>query len=151
AEALAACRAGRGQYPDDPELLFWEGVLLRDHGDLAGAAACAERLAATPPAPHLTGAGEGVQTYKARQVLGEGDRAQGRAPAAEEQWRQALAAAPRFAPARLRLAELFADQGRWGELDEALAGLGDEPHLADEAGLLRARGLLARREFAAAR
>ena len=33
-EALAACQEGRGYYPDDAQLLFQEGILRRDLGDL---------------------------------------------------------------------------------------------------------------------
>src|SRR5262249_44267069 len=38
-EALAACRAGREHYPDDAELLFLEGLRLRDLGNRVAAAA----------------------------------------------------------------------------------------------------------------
>ena len=38
--ALAACVAGRSLAPDDAGLLFSEGLLRRDRGDLDGAEAC---------------------------------------------------------------------------------------------------------------
>jgi len=43
-EALAVCQQGRRVYPDDPELLFVEGILRKDDGDLAGAVAALESL-----------------------------------------------------------------------------------------------------------
>jgi Glycosyl transferase family 2 len=49
-EALAVCLEGRGQFPDDPELLFAEGLVRRDLGDLAGAEACLRRLLERDPA-----------------------------------------------------------------------------------------------------
>jgi tetratricopeptide (TPR) repeat protein len=36
-EALAACLAGRNDHPEDADLLFLSGLLLRQQGDLAGA------------------------------------------------------------------------------------------------------------------
>ncbi len=150
-EALAACRAGRGHFPDDAELLFWEALVFRDHGDLAAAEANLLRLLRLPPGVHLAGADEGMQTYKARILLGEVCQQQGRLGEAEAQWRQVLAERPEYVPAWQRLAELFAGQGRWDELDQALPHLADQPHLADDVAVLRARGLLARQSFAAAR
>src|SRR5439155_25293565 len=46
-EALAACRAGRGVYPDDVELLFQEGLALRELGDVPGAIWCWKDCIAT--------------------------------------------------------------------------------------------------------
>ena len=40
----AACRSGRAVYPDDAELLFQEGLILRGLGDWSGAEACLLRL-----------------------------------------------------------------------------------------------------------
>jgi hypothetical protein len=40
----AVCLDGRGRYPDDLELLFAEGLVRRDLGDLRGAEACLVRL-----------------------------------------------------------------------------------------------------------
>lgn len=96
--------------------------------------------------------------------------ATGAAPApgaeAEARWRAALAERPASAPVLLGLAELFLAQGRWDELDEVLRRLesgaaGGELEQAyrrleaglegPQAGVLRARGHLACKRFAAAR
>jgi tetratricopeptide (TPR) repeat protein len=150
-EALAICRAGQALFPQDAELLFWEGMLLREQKNLDGAVVCLQRLLEIPAAPHFTGADEGMRTYKARHYLGEIYRDQGRPAEAEAQWRAVLAERPAFVPAWQRLAELFAGQGRWAELDEAAAHLQGDPQAALEVVVLQARGQMAQGQFAAAR
>lgn len=150
-EALTACRSGRQRFPEEPELLFWEALLLRDHGDLNGAETHLRRLLAMPPGVHLAGADEGMQSYKARVLLGEIYRQQGRLDEAEAQWRQVLAERPNYVPVWQRLAELFADQGRWSELDQAIPHLREDSNLAFDAAVLNARSLLARRMYVPAR
>jgi tetratricopeptide (TPR) repeat protein len=78
-------------------------------------------------------------------------RAWGRAAEAEAQWRQVLVERPSCGPAWLGLGELCLAQGRWDELEEAAAHLGNGAGAPVEAAVLRARGQLARQEFAAAR
>jgi Flp pilus assembly protein TadD len=63
AQALTACRAGRDRFPEDPELLFWEGMLLREQGDLGGAEACLLQVLQTPAGVGFTGADAGMQGY----------------------------------------------------------------------------------------
>ena len=58
---------------------------------------------------------------------------------------------PDFLPGWLGLAEVALQQGAWGLLGEAAARLDALPRGPLEAAVLRAGGLLARREFAAAR
>jgi tetratricopeptide (TPR) repeat protein len=110
-DALAVCRAGRQACPGAVELLFWEG-LLRELGDAVGAATCLERVLETRLGTCFTGVDAGVHGYKARQCLAEIYRTQGRDDRAEAQWREVLAEQPRYAPARLGLAELFVEQRR---------------------------------------
>jgi tetratricopeptide (TPR) repeat protein len=150
-EALAACRAGRGQYPEDTELLFLEGVLLREQGDRAGAEAAWQRLLATREAAHFASVDAGLRGPKARQNLAALFREEGRLAEAEAQWRAAVAEQPDFLPAWLGLAEVYLDQRRWPELEGVLRSLGAEPKWALEAAVLRARRHLAGKEFAAAR
>jgi hypothetical protein len=47
--ALAVCLEGRAQFPDDPELLFAEGLVRRNVGDRAGAQACLLQLLEREP------------------------------------------------------------------------------------------------------
>jgi glycosyltransferase involved in cell wall biosynthesis len=145
AEALAACREGRAHYPDDAELLFQEGLAARDLGDRAGAEACLLRLLRGREGEHFASIDPGLRGYKARHNLAVLYLEQGRDAEAEAEWRAALAARPDFAPAWQALGELYLRQKRWDELEAVAAKLGAG------AVLLRARGHLARREFAAAR
>jgi tetratricopeptide (TPR) repeat protein len=48
-EALAVCLEGRARYPGDLELLFAEGLVRRDLGDLRGAEACLLQLLERDP------------------------------------------------------------------------------------------------------
>ncbi len=150
-DALAVCRAGRQVCPDAVELLFWEGLLLRELGDAAGAAACLERVLETRSGTCFTGVDAGMHGYKARQCLAEIYRMQGRDDRAETQWRAVLAEQPRYAPARLGLAEVFVEQRRWAELEEVLDGLRDDPQAAAEVAFWRARGHLRQGRFDQAR
>jgi tetratricopeptide (TPR) repeat protein len=151
AEALAACRAGRGSFPDDVELLFQEGLLLFEEGDHAGAEAALLRLLTLPPADTFGSLDASLRGFKARHQLALVYRAQGRLAEAEAQWRQVLEEQPPFEPAWQGLAELFLTAHRWPDLEEAARRLEGLPSGALAAGLFRARGRLTRNEFAAAR
>jgi tetratricopeptide (TPR) repeat protein len=150
-EALAACRTGLARYPDDVELLFLEAQLLQDRGDLAGAEACLRQLLHTPPGKHFASLDAGLRGPKTRYQLAHLYRDQGRTAEAEEQWRAAVAEHPACSPAWQGLGELYLVQGRWAELEEAVSCLKRDPPWAVEAGVLRARGHLARKEYGAAR
>jgi Tfp pilus assembly protein PilF len=150
-QALAACRAGLNLCPDDAELLFLGSVLCRERGDLAGAEGCLLRLLNGRPGKHFASVTDGLRGYKARNNLALLHRQQGRDAEAEAQWRQALAERPDFANAWIGLAELLLGQRRWPDLEEAARRLETEAHGPVEAAVLRARGLLARGEFAAGR
>jgi tetratricopeptide (TPR) repeat protein len=149
AEALAACRAGRREHPEDVELLFLEGLLLQEEGDLAGAEAALMQLLRLPRQERFASVDAGLRTYKARHLLGEVYRGQGRTAEAEAEWRAGVAEQPGFGPAWQGLGELWLGQGRWMDLERAAEGLAPSAPL--EAMVLRARGHLARREFAEAR
>jgi glycosyltransferase involved in cell wall biosynthesis len=106
AEALAVCRTGRDEHPDSEELLFLEAELLHAQGDEAGAEERLLRLLRAPGGPVLAAGDAGLKGYKARHLLAEVYRRQGREAEAEAQWRLVLAQEPRFTPARRRLGEL---------------------------------------------
>jgi glycosyltransferase involved in cell wall biosynthesis/Tfp pilus assembly protein PilF len=149
--ALAACREGKVHYPDDAELLFIESILLREKGELAGAEACLRRTLAAPGEGHFASVDAGLRGYKARQNLAVLCLQQGKNDEAEVHFREVLAERPDFLPGWLGLAELLLSQKRWAELEEAAARLAEAPGGSAEAAVLRARGLLARREFEPAR
>jgi GT2 family glycosyltransferase/tetratricopeptide (TPR) repeat protein len=150
-QAVAACQAGRRHYPDDAELLFQEALGRQEVRDPAGAEACLLRLLEGREGKHFASLDAGLRGHKARHNLAVLYQGQGRRVEAEAQWRAAAAEAPGFAPAWLGLGELYLHEGRWAELEEAAARLEADAIAAAEAAALRARGQLARREFAAAR
>lgn len=148
-EALQVCREGRQHYPRDAELLFLEALLLHERGDHDGAEAALVQLLKATPGTCFSGTDAGLHTYKARSLLAEVYRQEGRLPEAESVWRKVLAENPHFRPAWLGLAELYLAQRRWPELEQALGYVGAEEALA--AGLLQARACMAREEWSAAR
>jgi glycosyltransferase involved in cell wall biosynthesis len=148
-EALAACRAGRGIAPDDPELCFLEGLFLTEGGRLAEAEACLRHLLSAEPGPRLLGVDPGLTGYRARHLLAQVYQAGGRHGDAEEQWRAAVAERPDFVPGWLSLAECWLGQSRWAEVEEAARRL-EGTAAALDARVVRARAHLARREFAPA-
>jgi tetratricopeptide (TPR) repeat protein len=76
---------------------------------------------------------------------------QGRLAEAEAQWRSALVEQADFVPAWLGLGELYLAQGRQADLEDVAGQLANGLGRPVEGSVLRARGHLARREFAAAR
>jgi tetratricopeptide (TPR) repeat protein len=150
-QALMACREGLGHYPDDTELLFVASVLLKARGDQAGAIACGERLVSSRPDEHFASVDAGLRGYKGRTNLAVMYHEAGRAAEAEAQWHQALGERPDFLPAWLGLAELYLTQQRWHELEETARRTAAEAGGWVEGQVLRARGLLARQDFAGAR
>src|SRR5947209_8484012 len=98
-QALAACRQGRGLYPDDVELLFQEGAARLALRDLAGAEACLLETLATREKGHFASVDAGLRGYKTRHQLALVYRQQGRDAEAEAAWRAALDEQPGFTPA----------------------------------------------------
>ena len=148
-EALAVCRAGRERYPDDDELRLQETGLTPEADDADGAEALLRRLLddreAYPPI-----VSHDLRTV-ARHHLAMLRRGQGRMADAERLWREALDESPRFAIGWLELGELLLLMGRWTDLDPVLRRLENHLGRTEDAAVMRARALMMRREFAAAR
>jgi glycosyltransferase involved in cell wall biosynthesis/tetratricopeptide (TPR) repeat protein len=109
--ALAACRKGLEFYPEDVELLFQEGLVLRERGERAAAKACWSLLLRPQPAEHFASIDTGLCGYKARHNLALVCLEDGNLTEAEAHWRAALAEQPSFAPARLGLGEVSRRRG----------------------------------------
>jgi glycosyltransferase involved in cell wall biosynthesis len=139
-EALATCRAGRDDYPDLDELLFLEAALLHGQGDEAGAEERLLRLLQTPGGDRLAAGDAGRRGYKARHLLAEIYRCQGRPAEAEAQWSLVVAEEPRFAPAWQGLAAVYRAQGPSADWEEAMASLKrlDPPRIESAAPTSRA-------------
>jgi glycosyltransferase involved in cell wall biosynthesis/predicted Zn-dependent protease len=151
AEALAVCRDGLEKFPDDGELRFEEGVLLRDQQDLLGAEASWLRLLDTPRGQYFASEELGLRGFRTRQFLAEVYRAQERLVEAEVQWRAALKEQLDFEPAWMSLAELYLKQRRDAELEYLLEELDRAGIAPPKVGWLRARGQVQRRDYASAR
>ena len=147
-EALKTCQRGRVHYPDDVELLFQEGLLRRERGDLAGAKACYFRLLESHEVAQFASVDTGLAGYKTRHNLAIVFQAEGQLAEAEAQWRAAVTEEPSFAPAWFGLGAMYLGQERWTDLDWVLARL-DEG--CEESIVLRAQRLMVRKEAAAAR
>jgi tetratricopeptide (TPR) repeat protein len=150
-QALAVCRQAQSRWADYAELVFLEGQLLSDQGDLAGAEACFARL--LQPGAGFRSDDLGLCGYKARQNLASICHRQGRQAEAEAQWRAVVAEKPDFAPAWLALADLCLSQNRPQEVQQAAEHLRGQTAAwaAALAGVLQARLHISRREFAAAK
>jgi tetratricopeptide (TPR) repeat protein len=121
-EALAACREGRGYYPDDAELLYLEGGLREEAGDLGGAEACWRRLVDGHDGPHFASVGAGLRGYLARHRLAQLCLRRGEQAEAATQWRAALAEHPDFAEAWQGLQELERRRGQPGDPADVTPG-----------------------------
>jgi glycosyltransferase involved in cell wall biosynthesis/Flp pilus assembly protein TadD len=149
-EALAACQVGLAEYADDIELLFLEGLLRREGGDLDGAVAVLRRLLGVRPEQHFAMVDPDLGGYKARHNLALVYRQQGRLADAEREWRAVVAERPDCFPAWLCLGELFLAQQRWHELEEAARRAEAVPAARKDAAGLRARARAARDKLASA-
>jgi tetratricopeptide (TPR) repeat protein len=151
AEALTACRAGKAHFPDDIELLFQEGIALRNLGDLPGAKASWERALTTPPGAHFASMNVGLRGYLTRHNLATVNHDLGLHAEAEAQWRAILAERPDYEAAWLGLGEIYLSQQSWAELETVARNLETLPNGSLLALLLRGRSKLARKEFEDAR
>jgi tetratricopeptide (TPR) repeat protein len=149
-EALAACRDGLEQMPNDAELLMLRGMLEYARGDFPAAEVALRWLLATLP-PDDSVPRARLLRSRGRHYLAMRCRAGGRDFEAEAHWCASLAEFPDYVPAREALADLYLRQGRWADLEQVLARLDEFPGARADAAVLRARVHLARREFAAAR
>lgn len=150
-EAFQICLQGRTHYPDDPELLFHEGQLRREAGDLAGAEQAFLRLVQLPPGSYIAASVDpGLTGYKGRCALAEVYRDAGRLEEAAAQWQAALAAEPRFKVAWLMLGDMWLVYGRWQEFRTLVEQLRADPETALEATLLTARQHMQQRDFTTA-
>jgi GT2 family glycosyltransferase/Tfp pilus assembly protein PilF len=101
----------------------------------------------------------GLNGYLARHQLALLYYQQGRLGEAEAQWKLALADRPGYLDALKGLGEMYLKQGNWAELDEVVQRFIEEKTNSHglhgehgyEGRILQARGMLARKEFEAAR
>lgn len=143
AESLAACHAGLRVLPNEPSLLLEAAIRYYE----LGAWDEAERgfravLASTD---------RRARRETARHNLAVLLLQRGKVAEAEEQWRTLLQERPQFNLAWSSLGYVWAQQGRWAELEEAARWLEGDPQTWADSVVLRIRALLARRDFASAK
>lgn len=146
-EALEICTEGRRRFPEDLELLFWEGGLRMQAEDFKEAEECFHAILRAPKTIPFTGLDTGVRTYKTRHNLAVLYRRQRRFSEAESLWREALDQSPDFAQSWLGLGELYIQQRRWGDLEKVLQALKNQNARAPELVILRARADAGRGHF----
>jgi GT2 family glycosyltransferase/tetratricopeptide (TPR) repeat protein len=123
AEALQTCAKGRSIYPDDPELLFLESMILRERGDTRTAEERLHRLINGSEDNHFSSVDAGLRGYKARHNLAVLCVEQQRFPEAETHWIAANQEEPAFFPAQIGLGELYAKSKKWDKLERHAAAL----------------------------
>lgn len=146
-EAYLACMAGLARFPTDVELLLQASNFIMDVGDLRAAEACLLRLLQMPRDGITLGDDPGLRTFKARCQLARIYRDQKRLKESEAQWREALKEDPKYAQAWLGLGQVFLDQSRWDDLDQAISSLEANQHGMMEAAVLRALRFAVTKEF----
>jgi len=149
--ALLACVDGRRHYPDDAELLFREAVLRREAGDLPGAAMCLERLLEAREGEHFASLDPALRGPKARAVLADVYVAQRRHDRAVQLWADALRAEGENAADLEGLGVACLAAGHWERLEDVAARLDRLASDSVAGRMLRARALLARKQFPEAR
>jgi glycosyltransferase involved in cell wall biosynthesis len=150
-EAFAACQGGLALYPVDVELRFLHAILLAEQGDSTGAEEVLLRLLDINENIHYGSLEVGLRGYRAHYLLSIVYCRQGRVLEQEAQLRAALAEQEGFLPAVFSLGELFLKQQRWSEVEKLAENLEKTASTQLQGYMLRARALLARGQFDAAR
>jgi tetratricopeptide (TPR) repeat protein len=151
-QALATCNQGLLRIPDDLELLYFRGVLQGELGDLAGAEETLVKLINLPPQRYFFFAGEdGLQTERARFMLGLLYHEQRRWAEAELQFRTALRYHPRSSQAWLGLGQLYLEANHAAGFRHVVAELRQCPAGEVLGPVLEARWCIAHEDFPAAR
>ena len=99
-------------FPEDPELLCRNGMLLNSGGDLSGAEAAYLEVITAHISDHLSSVDPGIMSYKARHNLRLVYDAMERCDLAEVQWRNSSADNSPYVPSRRALVDLLVRQGR---------------------------------------
>jgi tetratricopeptide (TPR) repeat protein len=150
-KALAACERGRVHYPKDAELLAQEGHLRGEQNDFAGAESCYRQLLVSHEEAHFASVPIGLNGYLTRHNLAVLYVKQGRHAEAEVQWRAAVIEQPEFMQGWYALEDFYLSQERWPDLEGVAESLTRTSAGAVQASVTRARGHLARKEFAEAK
>jgi tetratricopeptide (TPR) repeat protein len=148
-DAFNVCSEGRKHFPNDPELLFHEGQLRREGGDLPGAEAVLKHLLTCPADNYIAASVDpSLKGYKGRCALAEVYRDQGRLDDAEREFRAALAEQPDLTPAWLCIGDMWLQHGQLSKVDELCVKLQGNPKTSLDGALLKARSLMRQKNYA---
>ena len=111
-QAYEVCQRGRQLYPDDPELLFRQGLLAHARGRLEAAEQSYRAVLQNQSERHFSSIDPGILGYKSRHNLALVYQDMGQPELAELQWRHSVSALPSFRPARRSLVETLIHQQR---------------------------------------
>jgi glycosyltransferase involved in cell wall biosynthesis/predicted Zn-dependent protease/predicted O-methyltransferase YrrM len=150
-DALAVCREGLGTVPDDAELLFRQGELERDLGNLPAAEASFRQLLGTRPDPHFASVDPDLRSWRGRHELARVLFMQGKHADALPLAREVVREQPESIPGWLLLGQLGLDSGNLALTEEAATALTQIAGGQQEAESFRVQILLARGEFSPAR
>jgi tetratricopeptide (TPR) repeat protein len=144
-EAWQACCDGRKTFPDDPELLFRQGMAAHALGRWPQAEQAYRGALANREQRHFSSVDPGIVSHKARHNLALVYVDMGREDLAELQWRHAVAEAPDFREGQCCLAETLIRQAKYYAAEIHIEGMLEQPSLRTEAdiqkaGLAEARG-----------
>jgi tetratricopeptide (TPR) repeat protein len=142
--AWSVCQTGRRLFPEDAELLFREGELLRHVGHLGDAERAYRQLLDGERPAYLSSFDQGILGFRTRHNLAAVYARQGKLDVAEAEWHKAINEAPGFAPAWAGLLDLLDRQGRHQVARELTERMLKMPELRSLARSWRAR--LASRE-----
>lgn len=151
-EAALTLREGLGHYPDDSELLFLEGLLHRESGNLAAAEVSLTKLLSGGGGQHFASVDAGLRGFKARHNRALVCFEQGKLNEAEADWREVMRIEPGFLPAWVGLGELLLrkrDQEAFQMHTDELMQRGESGKV--EAAILRSRWHLASEQYEAAK
>jgi tetratricopeptide (TPR) repeat protein len=138
-EAWQACCEGRKSFPDDPELLFRQGMAAHALGRLDEAEQAYRGALANREERHFSSVDPGIIGYKARHNLALVYEARGRDDLAELQWRQAVAESPAFREGQRCLGESLLRRRRYVSAEVHIENMLTQPLLRSAAKVLRAQ------------
>jgi len=138
-EAWEVCQRGRAIFPDDPELLFLEGILNHHYGRHQEAEASYHRLLQGREGKHFSSIDTGILGFKAHQNLAVLYADMGEWSKAEGEWRRVVEELPEYAPGWRGLGAALLEQGKLTEAEQLAASMMGRPPLRGEGIALRAR------------
>ena len=146
AQALDACRQGRGLFPRDLELRFREGVLLHEIGRLSEARNAYLGVLTEGDDRHFSSVDKGLNGFMAHQNLAVVATDMGDLAEAERRWTEVVREAPHYRQGWRGLGDTLIREQRLADAEKLAAELAQDGPLRPEGLLLMGRlGLLQNR------